>query len=314
MQNPQAVKEFSYYYRQGLLPRGEIFSEFYEPQLKQAIALFKVLYYAKDYDTFFRTAVWARNNVNEGMYLYALSVAIAHRQDTYGIILPPIYEIYPYYFFNGEVIQKAIQYKQQYYGKQEQKERVYTILANYSGHYLNLNPEQSMSYFLEDVGINAFYYYYNLYYPFWMSGEEFKLKNDRRGEQYYYLYQQLLARYYLERLSNDFGEIDMFNYELFVPTGYYPSLRYSNGLEFPSRPNYAKLHEYFYNYGQKYSLKGRYPYSYTLVKDFERRIRDTIDSGYAFTVSPKNFAFSNHMSNICSTFKVVGLKYDQKRW
>lgn len=286
LKKPQAVKEFVHYCHEGLLPRNEIFSEFYEPQLKQAIALFKVFYYAKDFDTFYKTAVWARNNVNEGMYLYALSVAIAHREDTYNIILPPIYEIYPYYFFNDEVMEKAMQYKQQYYGKYK-KDDVYTIYANYSGHYLNLHPEQSMSYFTEDVGVNAFYYYYNLYYPFWMSGEEFKLKNDRRGEQYYYLYQQLLARYYLERLSNDFGAIEMFNYELFVPTGYYPSLRHSNGLEFPSRPNYAKLHEYFYNYGQKTWLKGKYPYSYTLVKDYERRIRDTIDSGFAFTVSTK---------------------------
>lgn len=279
-----------HYYREGLLPRGEIFSEFFEPQLKQAIALFKLFYYAKDFDTFYKTAAWARNNVNEGMFLYSLSVAIVHRPDTYRIIMPPIYEIYPYYFFNGEVIQKAQQYKQQYYGKElEGKDKVYTIYANYSGHYLNLNPEQSMGYFMEDVGVNAFYYYYNLYHPFWMSGDEFGLKKDRRGEQYYYLYQQLLARFYLERLSNDFGEIELYNYELFVPTGYYPSLRYANGLEFPIRPNYARLHEYFYNYGQKYSFKGRYSFSYTIVQDLERRIRDTIDSGFVFDVSKSRF-------------------------
>lgn len=118
-----------------------------------------------------------------------------------------------------------------------------------------------------------------------MDGEEFHLKADRRGEQFYYFYQQLLARYYLERLCNDFGEIEGFSYDEPIPTGYYPSLRYTNGLEFPTRPNFIKLHEYFYNYGQRASFKSRYTYSYTFVLDFERRIRDAIDDGYIKDVS-----------------------------
>lgn len=113
--DPQVVKTFLKYYREGYLPRGEIFSEFYPHKLKQAKALFELLYEAKDYDTFYKTAVWARNNMNEGLFLYSFSVAVIHRPDTYGIILPPIYELYPYYFFNAEVIEKAQQYKQQYY-------------------------------------------------------------------------------------------------------------------------------------------------------------------------------------------------------
>lgn len=106
-------------YREGFLPRGQVFSIFNELQQEQAIALFNVFYYAKDYDTFYKTAVYLRNQVNEGLYLYSLSVAILYRPDTTGIVLPPIYEVYPYYFFNSEVIQEAYQYKQQYYGQQQ---------------------------------------------------------------------------------------------------------------------------------------------------------------------------------------------------
>jgi hypothetical protein len=274
-----------------LLPRGQVFSIFYQEQLQQAIALYRLFYYAKDYQTFYNTAVWARQHVNEGVYLYSLSVAIVHRPDTYGIVLPPIYEVYPYYFYNNEVIQQAYRYKQQYYGQQRQQNQDehsgfngYTINANYSGYYLNLNPEQSLSYFTEDVGLNSFYYYYNIYYPYWLGGQEFNYQNDRRGELFYYIYQQLLARYYLERLSNGFGEIEYFNYEVPFQTGYYPSLQYSNGLPFPTRPNYANLYEYFYNYGQRYG-NNRYAYSYTRVQDYERRIRDAIDRGYVYSVS-----------------------------
>lgn len=251
-----------------------------------------MFYYAKDYDTFYKVAVWARNYVNEGVFLYSFSVALTHREDTYGVILPPIYEIYPYYFFPSEVIHQAQEYKQTYYGGKTHEQHTgfdgYTINSNYSGYYLNLHPEQSLSYFTEDVGLNAYYYYYNIYYPFWLGGEEFKdFVTERRGEQFYFFYQQFLARYYLERLSNGFGEIPYFNYQEPFETGYYPSLEYPNGLEFPSRPNFVRLSEYFYNYGQRWNFKGPQGYSYTLVQDYERRIRDAIDRGFVFTVSLK---------------------------
>ena len=283
-----------------MLPRGEIFSVFYEEHLKQAIALYKLFYYARDYSTFYNTAVWARQRVNEGVYLYALSVAIVHRPDTYEVVIPPIYEVYPYYFYNSEVIQEAYKYKQQYYGQQYEHEgnyNGYTINANYSGYYLNVHPEQSLSYFTEDVGINSFYYYFNIYYPHWLGGQEFDYKNDRRGEYYLFVYQQILARFYLERLSNGFGEIPFYNWEVPFETGYHPSLQYPNGLQFPTRPNYAHLYEYFYNYGQRYG-NNKYAYSYTHVQDYERRIRDAIDRGYVYTVSIHEFYLSS-LKNQC---------------
>lgn len=278
--NPEVAKYFYQIYQYGLLPRGQIFSIFYEEHLQQAIALYKLFFYAKDYQTFYNTAVWARQNINEGVFLYSLSVAVVHRNDTYGVVLPPIYEVYPYYFYNSDVLQKASHYKQQYYGLNSAGGG-YTINANYSGFYLNLNPEQSLGYFTEDIGLNSFYYYYNIYYPFWLGGQDFDYQNDRRGEFFYYIYQQILARYYLERLSNNFGEISYFNYEVPFENGYYPSLQYSNGLPFPVRPNFANLYEYFYNYGQK--TNNQYSYSYTRVQDYDRRIRDAIDQGYIYT-------------------------------
>ncbi|KAJ8972032.1 hypothetical protein NQ314_000415 [Rhamnusium bicolor] len=280
---PEAVKQFIQYWKYGFIPKGEIFSVFHHEHLEQAIALFKIFYYAKDFETFYKTAVWARQNVNEGIFLYSFSVAIVHRPDTYGIILPPIYEVYPHYFYNSETIHTAYYYKQTHrdqHTDQEHGDKAYTIDANYSGHYLNLHPEQSMSYFIEDVGINAFYYYYNLYYPFWMCGKTYGIEKDNRGEIFYYVYQQIVARYYLERLSNDWGETPFINWDVPIETPYYPSLEYPNGLEFPTRPAYAKLHEYFYNYGQRWTTKGPYGYSHSFIHDYERRINDAIDKGH----------------------------------
>ncbi|KAK9887818.1 hypothetical protein WA026_000133 [Henosepilachna vigintioctopunctata] len=281
---PEAFKAFAHYWEnQMFLSRGEIFSIFNDVHVHQVKLLFRLFYTAKDYETFFKTAVFARQHFNEAMFLYTYSVAIIHREDTQGLILPPIYEIYPHYFFNSEVMHKAYQYKMGHFNKQHSNENgVYTIHSNYSGWYLNMNPEQSLSYYTEDVGINAFYYYFNVYFPYWMDAQDFHM-TPKRGEVFYYVHQQLVARYYLERLSHGIGGIDNFNWEVPFETGYYPSLTYPNGLAFTERPNFANLQEYFSNYGQHWCFISKYGYGYTYINTYEQRIREVIDLGYFYT-------------------------------
>jgi len=94
-----------------LLPRGQIFTLFNDKHREQMITIFESLFFAEDWDTFFRTACYARDRVNEGQFIYALSVAVLHREDTRGIVLPPAYEIYPHLFVNSEVIHAAYKAK-----------------------------------------------------------------------------------------------------------------------------------------------------------------------------------------------------------
>ncbi|GAB0094125.1 Larval serum protein 1 alpha chain [Sergentomyia squamirostris] len=270
--NVTAVKEFWMYYEYGMLPFDDVFSVFSETHKKQVMSLFYFFYYAKDWDTFYKSMVWARFHVNEGMFVYALTTAVLHRKDLAGIVLPAPYEIYPYYFFNSEVITTAQQYKMQgFYGMKKYGD-VYsvTIPSNYTGWYKHTNPEQKISYFTEDIGLNSHYYYFHMDYPFWMGGKEFNLYSDRRGEYYFYQYQQYLARYYLERLSNDLGIIPEFSWYEPIKTGYYPDLRYYNGVYFPSRENYYYMYtEYNYYYIQ-------------MVEMYEQRIMDAIDLGFFY--------------------------------
>ncbi|XP_017777164.1 PREDICTED: hexamerin-like [Nicrophorus vespilloides] len=291
---PEFAKEFFHYFKYDILPQGEVFSVFYPEHLKQAVALFKTFYYAKDFETFFKCAVWARQNVNEGMFVYALAVAVAHSKHTENVILPPIHEIFPEYFFNDEVIHKAQQYKQHYWGTYEHEDEIkdasykgYTIHANYSGWYMNVHPEQSMTYFTEDIGLNSYYYYQNVYMPFWMEKEYMSFDGSYRGELFYFYHQQILARFYLERLSNGKGEIPHFDFEHPIETGFYPSLTYANGLKFPTRPNHANLYYHGVDGEQQYNFFGNYSYSYTYVKDYERRLRDALDNGWVYTPEGK---------------------------
>jgi hypothetical protein len=75
------------------------------------ITIFESLFYAEDWDTFYRTACYARDRVNEGQFIYALSVAVLHREDTRGVVLPPAYEVYPHLFVNSDVIHAAYRAK-----------------------------------------------------------------------------------------------------------------------------------------------------------------------------------------------------------
>ncbi|KFB47677.1 AGAP001657-PA-like protein [Anopheles sinensis] len=227
--NVEAVKEFVTLYKHGLLPFDEIFS-----------------------------------------FVYAVTVAVLHRKDMAGLELPAPYEIYPYYFFNTEVVQKAAQYKMQGFAGVEKINDWYTVVipTNYTGWYVHTNVDQKVSYFTEDIGLNTYYYYFHADYPFWMGGKEYGLYKDRRGELYLYKHQQLLARYYLERLSNDLGTIPEFSWYKPIATGYYPNMHYYNGVSFPSRDNYYEVYtpEHYHEIDE--------------VIEYEHRIREAIDLGY----------------------------------
>lgn len=263
-------------YRNGMLEKGDQFSVLYSSLMIETEYLFKLFYHAKDWDTFYQTACWAREFMNEHMFIYAMSVAVLHRPDCQGFILPPPYEMHPHYYFTTEVIDKAYQVKMQGHG--EHLEDVYHhdkhvyIHSNYSSWYQNYDREQRLAYLTEDIGWNTFYYYNHMDYPFWMEGEKYGLTKDNRGEIYYFVHQQILARYYLERLSNGLGEIPFFSWHWPVETGYYPALKYYNGIEFPQRPKNFDLKQ------------GEFLQHLTQVEDYEMRIREAIDLGYVVKV------------------------------
>lgn len=57
----------------------------------------------------------------------------------------------------------------------------------------NLDLEHRVAYFREDVGVNLHHWHWHLVYP--SSGRPEIANKDRRGELFYYMHQQLLARY-----------------------------------------------------------------------------------------------------------------------
>lgn len=98
-------------------------------------------------------------------------------------------------------------------------------------------PEQhKLSYFTEDVGLNAYYSAINHEFPVFMNSEKYNLPKGIRGEAYLYVFKQTLVRYYMERLSNGMGEVSYVDLNRPIATGYYPTMHHQNGLPFPQRP------------------------------------------------------------------------------
>jgi Hemocyanin, all-alpha domain len=58
--NVEAVKEFVKLYEHGLLGFDEIFTVLNEDLKDEAVALFNFFFYAKDWETFYKSMVWAR--------------------------------------------------------------------------------------------------------------------------------------------------------------------------------------------------------------------------------------------------------------
>ncbi|XP_017015026.2 larval serum protein 1 beta chain [Drosophila takahashii] len=312
-------KFFEAYKAHALLPKGEFFGALVMSHAKQARGLFNFFYYAKDWETFKTNVAWARMHVNEGMFVYALTLAVIHRNDFHGLVLPMIYEIFPQFFFNSKFVYEAEKFDYEMWMKMTMYEKEYmdvyykthshgygygnmyqssdytyikdfktwqwwklmglgehwysndkfilreninefyqesqwlSMMKDVKKFYMPVdysrdldiyNEESMLSYFTEDLGWNAYWYYLNMDYSFFLDGKTFELQNDRRGEWWLYNVHQMLSRYYMERLSHGFGEIPEFSWYHQIEMGYDPQMIYYNGIGYSYRKNYYEMETY----------------------------------------------------------------------
>lgn len=282
MQKVDVVKKFIEMYRIGMLPRGEVFVHTNEKHLEEAVRVFRLLYFAKDFDVFFRTACWLRERINGGMFVYALTCACFHRTDCMGIVLPAPYEIYPYFFVDSHIINKAMLMKmtkagldpliKDYYGIKVTDNNL-VVIDWRKGLRHTLTEYDKITYFTEDIDLNTYMYYLHMNYPYWMCDDIYSVNKERRGEVVMYSYMQLLARKRLERLSHGMCDIKMLMWNEPLKTGYWPKIRMHNGEEMPVRRNYVNL---VTKDNVKYKL---------LIDDLEKMLREGILKGKLELVS-----------------------------
>nr|QCC26458.1 hexamerin 2 precursor [Lepidocampa weberi] len=246
-----------------LMPKSKIFSLYYPEDRKQAIYLFEALYYAKDFETFYKTAVYARYVANEQMYVYALTTAVMHREDTRGIKLPAQYEIFPEHFINSRAIYQAYKQKGMKEGSTVEVKNTWFSKKNW---------ETLLQYYTNDLSLTTHYHNFGKSFPVWWQYVYGK-QLDRQGELYFYAQHQLLNRYNMERLSHNMPTVREVQWDKrYVKYGFNPQTIYRNGEEFPVRYDDMEIKDVHDKKYGKILVRD--------VQDYERRIRSAIDKQF----------------------------------
>ncbi|KAL4709054.1 hypothetical protein ACJJTC_005915 [Scirpophaga incertulas] len=255
-----------------VLPQGVPFSILEPAHRFEVETYFSLLYSAKDFETFYNTAVYLRNHVNEYIFVYVLTVAVYHRQDTQGMVVPRLSEVLPSFFYDSQIMEEAqriavhSQYNVEYYPSTYVHNGNNIIRWNASTWPCH-SKNRAINYYTNDVGLNEYYYNDHVLYPFWLSKEYSPLMKDRRGERFWFNHKQYLARYYMERLSNGLGEIPVLGMDI-VEQGYWSGLSYVNGLQMSVRPNFYYLQQsHLVNEIEK-------------IEEYEDRVMEAIHRGY----------------------------------
>uniref|UniRef100_A0A1Y9H277 Tyrosinase copper-binding domain-containing protein n=1 Tax=Anopheles dirus TaxID=7168 RepID=A0A1Y9H277_9DIPT len=210
--------------------RRDAFSLF-NPEHRQAAGkLINLFMKQPDTDTLVDMAAYTRDRLNGPLFQYALSVALLHRPDTKKVPVPSMLHLFP-----DQFIDPATNPKMMEEGSivQDENRMAIEMPQNYTA--TNDEPEQAMAFFREDIGVNLHHWHWHLTYP--GSGPSNVVQKDRRGELFYYMHQQLLARYQTDRFAQGLGLLEpLDNLRGAIREPYYPKLlRSANNRTFCAR-------------------------------------------------------------------------------
>ncbi|XP_065354404.1 phenoloxidase 1-like [Calliphora vicina] len=215
------------------------FSLFQDQHKKIASQLIKIFLDASNVENFASLCAYTKDRVNPLLFQYCYSVAVQHRRDTRNIQIPPVAEIFPANFVEPSVFQDARE-EASLITDPNSRARI-EIPRNYTAS--DREEEQRLAYFREDIGVNMHHWHWHLVYP--TEGPLEVVKKDRRGELFYYMHHQIIARYNVERFCNNLTrtkELSNLREPLFE--GYFPKLLSSvNSRTYPARMSNSILYD-----------------------------------------------------------------------
>ncbi|CAK1590051.1 unnamed protein product [Parnassius mnemosyne] len=202
------------------LPYNEQFSLFVPKHRQMAGKLIDIFIGMRDVEDLLSVCAYCQPRINPYMFNYCLSVAILHRPDTKGLNIPTITETFPDKFMDPKVFRRAREVSTVVTSGPRMP---IVIPLNYTAS--DEEPEQRVAYFREDIGINLHHWHWHLVYPF-ESAERSIVAKDRRGELLYYMHQQIIARYNIERFCNNLSRVVPYgaNFREPITEAYFPKL------------------------------------------------------------------------------------------
>nr|CAD12808.1 hemocyanin [Epiperipatus sp. TB-2001] len=215
----------------GKLKKGNLFSPFIKRHREESTKVIEFLLDSKDYKGFLENAASLRPVVNEILFVYCFSVALYQSPHTTNLLAPPIWQTMPYDFFDQRVENQINGIIESTKGAPD-KQPIQVILEPTGN---NRDPEFKLSYFREDIAINSHHWHWHVIYPVGSNPSDKKI--NRKGELFYYMHEQMLARYDAERLCNGMRRVkSLHDYDEIIPEGYYPRLHSKiSGTEYASR-------------------------------------------------------------------------------
>ncbi|XP_065075624.1 phenoloxidase 8-like [Ochlerotatus camptorhynchus] len=214
-----------------VIGRRAAFSLFVEKHRDIAGRLIDLFAKLPDASTLMGVATYARDRLNPYMFQYALTVALQHRPDTKDVLIPSILELFPDQFVDPSVFPKL---REEGNVVQDQVKRdTVNIEPNYTAS--DREPEQRMAYFREDIGVNMHHWHWHLVYPAGAPPEI--ARKDRRGELFYYMHSQIIARYNADRFCNRLARAKpLTNLREPITEAYFPKMvRSLNNRAYPAR-------------------------------------------------------------------------------
>ncbi|XP_050296602.1 phenoloxidase 1-like [Anthonomus grandis grandis] len=200
------------------LGREDNFSLFIAKHRRLAGKLIDIFLGVSSAQDLLSVAVYARDRVNPYLFNYALSVALLHRDDTQDVDLPSVIRFFPDKFIDSKAFAKI---REDSVVVPQESRLPIEIPKDYTAS--DLEEEHRLAYFREDIGINLHHWHWHLVYP--TEGSQQVVNKDRRGELFYYMHQQILARYNFERLCNKLARVHrLLDWKQPIKEAYFPKL------------------------------------------------------------------------------------------
>ncbi|XP_072391147.1 phenoloxidase 1-like [Diabrotica undecimpunctata] len=218
------------------LKRDENFSLWIPKHRRIAGQLINIYLGMRDVDDLLSVALYTRDKVNPYLFNYCLSVALLHRSDTQDIDLPSFIRSFPDKYIDSKV-----------FGQAREESNIVPALSRAPIEIrkdftaTDLEIEHRLAYFREDLGINLHHWHWHLVYPH--EGAMQVVNKNRRGELFYYMHQQVVARYNFERLCHGMKRVERFiNWREPVTEAYFPKLdSLVSSRAWPARVSNQKL-------------------------------------------------------------------------
>uniref|UniRef100_A0A1Y9HAL1 Tyrosinase copper-binding domain-containing protein n=1 Tax=Anopheles farauti TaxID=69004 RepID=A0A1Y9HAL1_9DIPT len=251
------------------IKRRDAFTLFNAEHRQAAGKLIDLFMKQPDVDSLVDLAAYARDRLNGQLFQYALSVALLHRPDTKNVPVPTMLHLFP-----DQFIDPATRPKLREEGSIVLDENRMAIEMPQNFTATDDEPEQRMAFFREDIGVNLHHWHWHLTYP--GSGPLNVVQKDRRGELFYYMHQQLLARYQVDRYAHGLGQLEpLVNLRGPIREPYYPKLlRSANNRTFCARYPNMTLSDVSRS-------ADRLDVSITGTEMALARVKEAIDAGFA---------------------------------